>query len=96
MTDSGESDEVQDRRRAGAEALAYLLDARHVPDSDRPPPALDETLDLFREFYAQTPIQRIGFVALARVYARLDDAGAAKLLIKAGELSSQDKRQDPG
>ena len=70
----------------GAEALAYLLDARHVVDIDRPPPTLGETLDLFRLYYRQTPIERIGFMVLARIYARLDDAAAGKLILQAGEL----------
>lgn len=80
------ADDVRDRPCTGAEALAYLLDARHVADIDRPPPTLDETLELFRLYYRQTPVERIGFMVLARIYIRLDDAAAVKLLLQAGEL----------
>ena len=75
----------------GAEVLAYLLDARHVVDIDCPPPTLDEMLDLFRLYYRQTPVERIGFMVLARIYAQLDDAAAGKLLIKAGNLLAKEK-----
>ena len=81
-----QADNLSDRSRTGAEALAYLLDTRHVADIDRPPPTLDETLDLFRLYYRQTPIERIGFMVLARVYVRLDDAAAGRLILRAGEL----------
>ena len=56
-----QADNLSDRPRTGAEALAYLLDSRHVADIDRPPPTLDETLELFRLYYRQTPVERIGF-----------------------------------
>ena len=79
-------DDPNARACTGAEALAYLLDARHVTDIDRPPPTLDETLELFRLYYRQSPIERIGFTVLARIYARLDDAAAGKLILQAGEL----------
>ena len=75
----------------GAEALAYLLDTRQVADINRPPPTLDETLELFRLYYRQTPVERIGFVVLARIYGRLDDAAAGKLLLQAGELVPRDR-----
>ena len=78
--------DTRDRPRTATEALAYLLDARHVADIDRPPPPLDETLELFRLYYRQTPIGRIGFMVLARIYARLDDAAAGKLILQAGKL----------
>ena len=84
-----QADNPRGRPRTGAEALAYLLDARHVADIDQPPPTLDETLDLFRLYYRQTPIERIGFIALARIYAQLDDAAAGKLLVKAGKLAGR-------
>ena len=74
-----------------AEALAYLLDARHVVDIDRPPPTIDATLELFRLYYRQTPVERIGFMVLARIYARLDDAAAGKLILRAGELVGHKK-----
>ena len=80
------ADDNRGRLCTGAEALAYLLDARHVADIDQPPPTLDETLDLFRLYYRQTPIERIGFMVLARVYVRLDDAAAGRLILRAGEL----------
>ena len=84
-----QADNPRVRPRIGAEALAYLLDARHVADIDQPPPTLDETLDLFRLYYRQTPIERIGFMVLARIYAQLDDAAAGKLLVKAGKLAGR-------
>lgn len=84
-----QADNPRGRSRTGAEALAYLLDARHVADIDRPPPPLDETLDLFRLYYRQTPIERIGFMVLARIYAQLDDAAAGKLLVRAGKLAGR-------
>ena len=80
------ADDTRDGPCTGAEALAYLLDARHVADIDRPPPRLDETLELFRLYYRQTPVERVGFMVLARIYTRLDDAAAVKLLLQAGEL----------
>ena len=80
-----------DRLCTGAEALAYLLDARHVADIDRPAPTLDETLELFRLYYRQTPVERIGFMALAYIYAQLDDAAAGKLILRAGELVAHKK-----
>ena len=73
--------DTDDRPRTGAEALAYLLDARHVADVDQPPPVLDETLELFRLYYRQSLVERIGFMALARIYARLDDIAAGKLTL---------------
>ena len=80
------ADDTGDRPRIGAEALAYLLDARRVADSDQPPPTLNETLELLRLYHRQTPVERIGFMALARLYAQLDNATAGKLLMKAGKL----------
>ena len=80
------ADDVRDRPSTAAEAMAYLLDARHVADVDRPPPTLDEMLELFRLYYRQTPVERVGLMVLARIYARLDDAAAGKLLLQAGEL----------
>lgn len=78
--------DTDDRPRTGAEALVCLLDARHVADIDRPPPTLDEILDLLRLYYRQTPVERIGFMVLARIYVQLDDATAGRLLLRAGEL----------
>ena len=86
-------DDPNARACTGAEALAYLLDARHVADIDRPPPTLDETLELFRLYYRQSPIERIGFMALARIYARLDDIAAGKLILRAGELVKRTTRR---
>ena len=80
------ADDPRDRPCTGAEALACLLDTRHVADVGRPPPTLDELLELFRLYYRQTPVERIGFLALARIYARLDDAATGKLILQAGEL----------
>ena len=80
------ANDTRNHRCTGAEALAYLLDTSHVADIDRPPPTLDETLELFRLYYRQTPVERIGFMVLARIYARLDDAAAGKLILQAGEL----------
>lgn len=62
-----------------------------MADIDRPPPTLDEMLDLFRLYYRQTPVERIGFMVLARIYAQLDDAAAGKLLLKAGNLLAKEK-----
>ena len=87
------ADDARERPFTGAEALAYLLDARHVADIDRPPPTLDETLELFRLYYGQTPIERIGFMVLARIYARLDDAAAGKLILQADELVKRTSRR---
>ena len=86
-----EPSDTDDRPRTGAEALAFLLDTRHVADIDRPPPSFDETLELFRLYYRQTPIERIGFMALARIYAQLGDAAAGKLILQAGELAARKK-----
>ena len=68
------ADDTRDRPSTAAEALAHLLDARYVVHIDRPSPTLDETLELFHLYYRQAPIERIGFMVLARIYARLDDA----------------------
>ena len=87
------ADDARERPFTGAEALAYLLDARHVADIDRPPPTLDETLKLLRLYYGQTPIDRIGFMVLARIYARLDDAAAGKLILQADELVKRTSRR---
>ena len=87
------ADDARNHRCAGAEALACLLDARHVADIDRPPPTLDEILDLLRLYYCQTPVERIGFMVLARIYARLDDAAAGKLILQAGELVKRTTRR---
>ena len=80
------ADDTHDRPRTGAEALVYLLDARRVADGDQPPPTLNETLELLRLYDRQTRVERIGFMALARLYARLDDATPGKLLMKAVKL----------
>ena len=85
------ANDTRERPFTGAVELAYLLDARHVADIDRPPPMLDEMLDLFRLYYRQTPVERIGFMVLARIYAQLDDAAAGKLLLKAGNLLAKEK-----
>ena len=77
------------RPRTGAEALAYLLDARHVANIDRPPPTLDEILDLLRLYYCQTPVERIGFMVLAPIYVQRDDAAAGKLIPRAGEMMGE-------
>ena len=84
-------DHTRDRPRAGAEALAYLVDARHVAEVDRPPPPFDETLELFRLYYHQTPAERIGFMVLARIYVQLDDAAAGKMLLQAAKLMRRGK-----
>ena len=86
------ADDTRDRSSTAAEALAWLLDARHGAPIDRPPPTLDEMLELFRLYYRQTPEERIGFMVLARIYAQLD-AAAGKLLLRAGELAALSRRQ---
>lgn len=83
------ADDARNHRCAGAEALAYLLDAGHVADTDRSPPTLDEILDLLRLYYCQTPVERIGFMVLARMYVQLDDAAAGKLILRAGEMMGE-------
>ena len=80
------ADDARDRRCTGAEALAYLLDARHVAEVDRPPPPFDETLELFRLYYHQTPAERIGFMVLVRIYAQLEDPAAGQMLLQAAKL----------
>ena len=87
------ADDTRDGPCTGAEALAHLLDARHVADIDRPPPTLDETLELFRLYYRQTPDERIGFMVLARIYVQLDDSAAGKLILQAGELMRPEERR---
>lgn len=57
----------------------------------RPTPTLDQTLELFRLYYHQSPIERIGFMVLARIYARLDDAAAGKLMLQASDLAERKK-----
>ena len=47
---------------------------------------MNEMLELLRLYHRQTPVERIGFMVLAHLYARLDDATAGKLLMKAGKL----------
>lgn len=85
------TDDARNHRCTGAEALAYLLDARHVAEVDRPPPPFDETLELFRLYYHQTPAERIGFMVLARIYVQLDDAAAGKMLLQAAKLMRRGK-----
>ena len=84
-------DDPNARACTAAEALAYLLDARQVADINRPPPTLDETLELFRLYYRQMPEERIGFMVLARIYVQLDDSAAGKLILQAGELMRPEK-----
>ena len=57
---------------------------------------LDETLDLFRLQYRQMPIERFGFMVLACVYARLNDAAAGKLIVQAGEIMRRTTRRSQG
>ena len=85
------ADDTRDQPCTGAEALAYLLDARQVADVDLPPPTLDETLELFRLYYHQTPVERVGFMVLARIYSQLDDAAAGKMLLQAAKLMRRGK-----
>ena len=61
----------------------------HVADVDRPTPTLDATLKLFRLYHRRTPIERNGFMVLARIYVQLDDSAAGKLILRAGELTGR-------
>ena len=60
-----------------------------MADVDRPTPTLDATLKLFRLYHRRTPIERNGFMVLARIYVQLDDSAAGKLILRAGEVTGR-------